>query len=65
MKEIRYNLKVWYKYNLVETFIQDCFNNINEDILKLIIARFEKDYMNNAYVALRIEYDYIIRSMND
>lgn len=65
MKEIRYNLNVWYKYNVDETFMQDCFNNINEVILKLIIAKFEKDYTNNVYVALRIEYDYITSSMND
>lgn len=54
-----FNLSVYYKYNKEDGFYKEYFQNINENTLNRIKERFEKEYENGDYVALRFEYDLI------
>ena len=54
--EKKFDLKVYYKYQVQQGFFEEVFTAINYDTLKKIKNRFEENFKNGDYVALRIEY---------
>lgn len=57
LPERYYNLTVWHKHSIDVGFTEEHYTSINESVFKDIMARYNTDYMNGEYVALKFEYE--------